>query len=411
MRARHLLPALLALLVPLSANAARQWTSSDGQHRIEADLVGFDAQQVRLKKIPGGDVVAVPLNRLSEADRNWLADVVKRQEAARKVLEKKGLRITSDGLQLPQELELKAGLRDLPKSKKKVLDSERQLEIAQKQVDENEANINKLVEANRQLNTRLVLINPIQVTVNNKLVGAIRANEAQITLIAKQGEKLDAQLKKARAEANQDRESYLESLLTLRKLADQIAASYKQLAESPEIVAAVTGLNETTPGTYALGQSRSLIASIRQLEKLEEGVFSESIPLRSEGGTLYASVVINGKYSQEMVVDSGASVLMLPPTLASQFGIQPKPTDPTVGLELADGSRISGKLVKLESVRVGQFIVENVDCAVLDIQAIRAEPLLGMSFLENFQFKIDASKETMTLVEVKSGDKPGKSSR
>jgi aspartyl protease family protein len=129
-------------------------------------------------------------------------------------------------------------------------------------------------------------------------------------------------------------------------------------------------------------------------------VFAESIPLRSEGGTMYASVVIDGKHTHEMVVDSGASIISLPAKLAGQCGIHVTSADPTIVLELADGRRIPGKLVKIKSVRVGRFTVENVECAVLGAEASNAEPLLGMSFLENFKFEIDAQGKTMTLVEV-----------
>ena len=97
----------------------------------------------------------------------------------------------------------------------------------------------KLVEANRQLNTRLAMVGPTQVTLNNQLVGAIRANESQLVLMQQRGEKVEAQLKATRAEANQVRESFLETVLKLRKTADGIAKSYEDAAKDPEIVAAV----------------------------------------------------------------------------------------------------------------------------------------------------------------------------
>ncbi len=344
--------------------------------------------------------LSVPLKQLSAVDQQWIAQIVRRQETAKGVLEKKGIRIVSDGLQVPEELELKSGLRDLPKLKKALLDSGRKLETARKQVDDNQAAMNNLVEANRQLNTRLALVGPTQVTLNNKLVGAIRANEAQLILMQQRGQQLETQLKAVRAGANQTRETFLEAVLKLRKSADSIAAKYEESAQDQEVVKAVAGMNEAIPGTYVLGNSRTLATSIRQLEKLEEQIFSESIPLRSDGGTLYASVVIDGQHTHEMVVDSGASIISLPADLAGRCGIQVSPSDRTIVLELADGSRIPGKLVTIKSVRVGRFTVENVECAVLGVQAVNAEPLLGMSFLENFKFEIDAQSSTMTLVEV-----------
>jgi len=62
--------------------------------------------------------------------------------------------------------------------------------------------------------------------------------------------------------------------------------------------------------------------------------------------------------------------------------------------------------MKLTSVRVGKFTVENVECAVLGPAATMAEPLLGMSFLENFKFEIDAAAKKLNMVKVASSDAP-----
>ena len=58
----------------------------------------------------------------------------------------------------------------------------------------------------------------------------------------------------------------------------------------------------------------------------------------------------------------------------------------------------------IPSVRVGKFTAENVECAVLGADAISAELLLGMSFLGNFKFEINAQKGTLTMVKVETSD-------
>lgn len=408
MRAKAILLFLVAIFLLSLTSLAREWTSSDGKYRVEADLAGISKDSVRLKKADG-KIVVVPRRQLSAADEQWLAEIITQQEAAKGALEKKGIRFASDGLQLLDELELKSALRDVPKLKKALLDSGRQLDHARKQVDDNKAAITKLVEANRQFNARLALVGPNEVTLNNQLVGAIRSNESQIVLMQQRGEKLEGQLKEVRANANQVRENFLETVMTLRKLADGIGAKYEEASEDREVVAAVAKLNQAVPGSYALGESRTLATSVAQIEKLEEQIFSESIPLRAEGGTMFASVVIDGQHTQEMVVDSGASLICLPPQVAAQCGIQASSSDPTIILALADGSQIPGKLVTIKSVRVGRFAVENVPCAILGAEAVNADPLLGMSFLENFKFEIDAQRSIMTLMEIAVDDKkPGR---
>ncbi len=67
---------------------------------------------------------------------------------------------------------------------------------------------------------------------------------------------------------------------------------------------------------------------------------------------------------------------------------------------MADGRVVSGKLVKINSVRVGQFQLEDVEAAILGPEATNAEPLLGMSFLGNFRFELDAQSAKLSIVKV-----------
>ena len=54
------------------APQARFWTDDTGAHKIRATLVGVEEGQVKLKKTDG-QVIAVPLDKLSAADQKWLA--------------------------------------------------------------------------------------------------------------------------------------------------------------------------------------------------------------------------------------------------------------------------------------------------------------------------------------------------
>lgn len=399
MRASGLL-VILAALAPLTAAAdARQWTSRDGKYRVEAELVGFDAQRVQLKKADG-TVVAVPLAQLSQADQQLIAELSGQRDAAQKLLEGKNIRVTSAGPVLADELTLRAKLREIPKLTRPLFDSGRRLADARARADANQAAITKLVQGNLHLTAQLANIGPADVMRNNRLVGAIKANEAQIRLLEEQAGKLDEQLKAARADANRTREAFIEAVLALRKTADGLLAQYERLKTDREVADAVGRLKAIGPGSYTLGESPALAAALKQLARLEEQILTESIPLRSQGGALYASVVINGKHTQEMVVDSGASLTCLPLQLAAACGIETSSSSPELVLELADGRKIPGKLVTVNSIRVGRFSVENVECAVLGAEAAGAAPLLGMSFLENFKFQIDAQSGAMTMVEV-----------
>ncbi len=69
---RTVFPIWLGLMVSMvPASFARDWTDATGKYTIEAELIGFDSTTVVVKK-KDGDMVAVPIERLSEADQKYL---------------------------------------------------------------------------------------------------------------------------------------------------------------------------------------------------------------------------------------------------------------------------------------------------------------------------------------------------
>lgn len=94
-------------------------------------------------------------------------------------------------------------------------------------------------------------------------------------------------------------------------------------------------------------------------------------------------------------------MILLPIKVANDLAVMVPKDAEVIKLVLADGNVIEGKRIELAMVRVGRFEVEHVECAVLSDKYPGAEPLLGMSFLGKFNFKIDpdAGKLTMTKVD------------
>ena len=127
---------------------------------------------------------------------------------------------------------------------------------------------------------------------------------------------------------------------------------------------------------------------------------SESIKLTEDSGTFLVSVLIDGKHTQEMVVDSGATSISLPFAMAKEMGLEPNSGDRKVRVQLADGSEVDGFLKTIPTVRVGKFTVDDVECIVLSPAAVKAMPLLGMSFLGNFKFEIDKNRAELKMVKI-----------
>jgi len=416
--------ALIALVIGcLAATAtAREWTSSDGKHTVDAEFVEQSDGAVRLRR-KNGKVITVKVTELSRADQKYLTALPKAKlqtpdtdpEAAKAVqqqLREKGIRVGAAGLSLQSEIDLSKRLRGIAKVRRNLLATMRQQSIADGRVTENKAAITNFTQLNVRLNGQLANIGANQIRLNNKLIGAINANESQLQLFRENGLQLDQEANAARAKTNEVRETYIQTVLDLREIADAISDQYEQLASDRELGDVIGQLDDATGKKYAWKQSPSFRSSLRRLKSLEDTVLSENIPLQVErGGTMNVSVVIDGKHTEEMILDSGASLISLPQDVAARCGITVKPTDRTIILELADGSQISGKLARISSVRVGKFTVEDVECAVLGPEAVNASPLLGMSFLGNFKFEINAQEGKLTMVKVETSDSKSARSR
>jgi len=75
---------LMALLLTSAAAATRTWTSSDGQRKIQAELVKREGANVTLR-LTNGKLVTMEVTKLAEADRAWLdANEVKPQPSITK---------------------------------------------------------------------------------------------------------------------------------------------------------------------------------------------------------------------------------------------------------------------------------------------------------------------------------------
>ena len=101
---------------------------------------------------------------------------------------------------------------------------------------------------------------------------------------------------------------------------------------------------------------------------------------------------INGG-SIRFLVDTGATAVSLSSTDASRLGIDYRKGQPGL-LGTANGAAIAYK-VKLDSVRVGDITVNNVDAAVLEGNQMPFA-LLGMSFLNRMDMK--RAGQTMVLI-------------
>jgi aspartyl protease family protein len=252
------------------------------------------------------------------------------------------------------------------------------------------------------LNAQLIVANRNRdAATNNAIVG-------ELNLRNDQRKELSKAESEARAKANAALEEYVTFVVEARRLADKITHDYKLLAEDKDVGSAIDELNKATGKTFALTESKAFQASLKMLKRIEDQVLSDEIPLKAQSNTFHVATTLNGKYPKDMLVDSGASLILIPDKVAKEIDLFVPEDAKPLKLKLADGRIIDGKLIQLASVRVGRFEIENVDAAVLGPDFPSAEPLLGMSFLQNFNFKIDADAAKLTMTKIDDSSKGAK---
>lgn len=318
---------------------------------------------------------------------------------AKEKLEKLGLKVSTSGVTMPVEQEFYKSMRDLEVVRKSFLAAEKEFALT-------EADATKIEKAITQLKAQYVQLNAtmtgrsLPANEHNRIVGMINATQGQVSLLIEQLEKQQDKVKAARGKAGEAREAYVTKVLAARNAADKVGIAWDKVSSDPEAMAALAKVAEVLMKTIPPKASGTFTLNEKQLAQFEQKILSESIKLTEDGGTFLVSVLINGTHTKEMVVDSGATCISLPFLMAKEMGLEPASGDRKVRVSLADGSEVDGFLKTIPTVRVGKFTCDDVECIVLSPVAIKAPPLLGMSFLGNFKFEIDKNKAELKMVKI-----------
>jgi len=121
------------------------------------------------------------------------------------------------------------------------------------------------------------------------------------------------------------------------------------------------------------------------------------IELEREGNSFYVEARINGKQSARLMLDTGASSVQITPRLARRAGIDIAGGE-SVKCTLANGASVPARAVTLDEVRLNGVKARDVRALILDQDASSdSDGLLGMSFLDNFIFKVDPNNNQLIL--------------
>ena len=127
----------------------------------------------------------------------------------------------------------------------------------------------------------------------------------------------------------------------------------------------------------------------------------KQVNMDKQSGHVVVTTTLNKKVKANLILDTGASLIILSNKIANSLGIDAdvESANP-IELILADGRKTEAKMVILESVSVQDSEVRNIEAAILsekESAAIPEDGLLGMSFLKKFNFKIDQKYDKLIL--------------
>jgi clan AA aspartic protease (TIGR02281 family) len=121
----------------------------------------------------------------------------------------------------------------------------------------------------------------------------------------------------------------------------------------------------------------------------------EMIRLEAANGVWLAEVTLNGTRRARFVVDTGATACTISPALAEELGITIPDDAPVIQVVTMNG-RTEGRLVALDSLRVGEVEATDVPTVVQPLDP-GIDGILGNTFLSRYAVTLDAQRRLLYL--------------
>jgi predicted aspartyl protease len=119
-----------------------------------------------------------------------------------------------------------------------------------------------------------------------------------------------------------------------------------------------------------------------------------TVPVESNGSSVIVRVIFNGSLTANLYLDTGATYTTVSKRIARSLGLS------AVGsARMASAAGvIMTPMTRLRSIKVGEAEASNLLVSIHDFsQDARVEGLLGLNFLNQFEFSIDARKRQLFL--------------
>jgi predicted aspartyl protease len=118
------------------------------------------------------------------------------------------------------------------------------------------------------------------------------------------------------------------------------------------------------------------------------------------GAAVLVPVTINGQGPFKFVLDTGATMTTIEPSLAGSLGLREAVGARGYGAGIGGAGAI--KLVQAESVQMGTASAKDIMLGVVDLQALKligpeVKGLIGLNFLKPYRMTIDFQRQTLQL--------------
>lgn len=118
------------------------------------------------------------------------------------------------------------------------------------------------------------------------------------------------------------------------------------------------------------------------------------VPVKRAGTAMIVSVRLNGQVTAPFVVDTGASDVAIPRAVAAELGLLGSAPTRTRRYVTANGV-VEQPVVMLDSVDLAGARVEGVPASINSTMSVG---LLGLSYFNHFNYRVDASEGLITMV-------------
>ncbi len=316
------------------------------------------------------------------------------EKSADEFLQSLGLTKVGVRYVLDAEVRLPERLREYRKDRYAIEEHERQRTAMESQIEHARSVVKQMYDHYRDLNDQLAASH--NTMEHNRLAGQINSLSTQI----KEDEEAIAKKEKELAQLPDPRDDYVKLVLDLSSQMEEASKRYAELAGDDRVKAAIDRINETARLKVSLGPGTDFIQQMPLIRRQREMISSVAITCVMDGGVPTVEVELNGTVKERMIIDSGASLVTLTWDVAQRLGLEPGPEDAVIKLTDASGRIVKARVTKLKSVRVGQFTVENVICAIQPRGMKNRTCLLGGSFLHNFVYRMDLESGKLYLSQI-----------